>query len=139
LPLALHLRHQQLLQLRPAARVTRQETHDHAVATGLRQLERSHRTQQAVGHLHGDARAVARSRISAFAAAMLQVTERRQRALDGLMSGHAAEARDQRHATTIVLVFLVVKASAERIQEETPCGERVRSRASACPALVSTK
>ena len=60
----------------------RQEAHQHAVAPGRRQLEVDDRAQQLVGHLHEDPRAVARARVGAGGAAVLEVLERRDRPRD---------------------------------------------------------
>jgi hypothetical protein len=90
--------------------VAGQEAHGHAVAPRLGQLEARLGAHQLVGQLHEDAGAVARIRVGALGAAVLQVLERPQRTRDHLMGGGRAQARHEGNTASIVLVGRVVQA-----------------------------
>jgi hypothetical protein len=110
LPFGLDAGDQQLLELDPAPRVSGQETHDHSVSAGLRQLDAADGAQQSIRHLYCDTGAIARRRVSPLAPAMLHVAERLQRSLDGLVNRVPAQAGHERDATAVVLVGLIIEA-----------------------------
>ncbi len=110
LPLVMHDALQQRLQAPARVRVGRQEAHQHAVLARGRQLEVDHRAQQLVGHLHQDPRAVARARVRAGGAAVLEVLKRRDRPRDHLVRGHVVQARHHAHAARVVLEAGVVES-----------------------------
>ena len=99
---------EQLLQLRAARLVLRQEADADAVGALRRQVV-DHAAQQIVGHLQQDPRAVAGVRVRARRAAVLEVRQRHHRALDRLVRGLAVQARDERDATRIVFVLRVIE------------------------------
>ena len=101
---------QQLLQSRAASLVRGgQEAHQHPVATRRRQLELDHRTQQLVGHLHQDPRAVARARVRTGGAPVLEVLQRGDPPLHDLVRGRVVQTRDHPHAARVVLEAGVVE------------------------------
>jgi hypothetical protein len=87
----------------------RQEAHHHAVAAGRRQGELAQPPQQLVGHLHQDPRPVARARIGARGAAVLEVLERRDGPRDDLVRRAVVEPRDHADAAGVVLETWVVE------------------------------
>ncbi len=108
-PSARHGPLEQLLQLLAARALGGQEAHQHPVAPGRWQLELDDAAQQLVGHLHQDPRAVARARIRARGAAVLEVLQRRDPALHDLVRGRVVQARDHAHAARVVLEAGVVE------------------------------
>ena len=90
--------------------VAGQEADGDAVAAALGQLEVHAAAQQRVGHLHEHPGAVARGRIGAGGAAVLEVGDHGDAALNHLVGGPAVQARDERDATGVVLVAGVVEA-----------------------------
>ena len=101
---------EQRLQARAGRIVLRQEAHQHPVLARLRQLEVHDGAQQLVGHLHEDPRAVARARVGAVGAAVLEVLQGRDRFLDDLVRRAVVQARDHAHAARIVLEAGVVES-----------------------------
>ncbi len=100
----------ELLELCAMRRVVRQEADTDAVPAGRGQLESDDAAEEGVGELREDARAVARAHVGALGAAMLEVGERFQRALDDLVRRRVVEASDHRDAACVVLEPRVVEA-----------------------------
>jgi len=98
------------LQPRACGGVGRQEAHQHAVAAARRQLETHLRPQQLVGHLHQDPRPVARVRVRARRAPVLEVLERGDRERDHLVRGDVVQPRDHAHPARVVLEARVVQS-----------------------------
>ena len=102
---------EQRLELLPAVLLVRQEAHAHAVGARRRQVLVEHRAHERVGHLEQDPGAVARVRVGTRRAAVLEVLQRHDRALDRLVRRLAVEPRDEGDAAGVVLVAWVVKAN----------------------------
>ena len=98
------------LELGAAVRVGRQEADRDAVLAGRRQLGVDHAAEEFVGQLDQDPGAVARPRVGAGGAAVLEVLERPDRAHDGLVARDAVELRDRADPAGVVLVGRVVEA-----------------------------
>ena len=112
LPLGLDRVLDQLLEHDAPLGVLRQVAHADAVAAGRRQLDAGDRgPQEAVGDLEEDAGAVARVRVRALGAAVLEVLERVERLLDDGMARLTPQLGHERDATAIVLVGGVVEAT----------------------------
>ena len=101
---------EQLLELAPLLRVARQEAHGDAVSARRRQLEVDDLAEERVRDLDEDARAVAGADVGALRAAVLQVVQRRERAVDDAVVGLVVQPRDHGDATGVVLVAGVVQA-----------------------------
>ena len=87
--------------------------HGHAVLSRLWQhdLERlGHLFQEAVWHLHQNARAVARIHFAAAGSAMVQIHQNRQRLLDDFMRAFAFHLTHEPDATSVVFELRVIKA-----------------------------
>ncbi len=111
LALRLHGVLEQLLQARARSGVlARQKAHQHAVGASGRKLEAGDGAQQLVGHLHQDPGAVARARVRARGAAVLEVLQSRDAQLDHLVRRRVIEPRDHAHAACVVLEARVVKS-----------------------------
>ncbi len=105
----------QLLELRAALVLGRQEHHPDGVAAGRRQLDSgSHTTEERVGDLQQDARTVTGVGIRARSPAVLEVAEGLKALLDDGVGRLAPELGDQRDATGVVLVGRVVEATWPR-------------------------
>ena len=100
---------EELLELHPPVVVLGQEADGHAVLAGGRQLGVDHAAHQLVGQLHEHARAVARVGVGARRAAVLEVLEGGDRPADRLVARVAAQTRDERDTTGVVLVLRVVQ------------------------------
>ena len=109
LALGLHRLGEQLLELVAALVVLGQEAHRHAVLARGRELGVDHAAHQLVGELHQHARAVARVRVGAGRAPVLEVLQGGDRPPDRLVGGLAAQPRDERDAARVVLVLRVVQ------------------------------
>ena len=101
---------EQLLDLLAARRVVGQEALRHAVGAQRREVEVDDRAQERVGHADEDPGAVARADVGALGAAVLEIVERHQRAVDDLVRRPVVQPRHHRHATGIVLEPRVVEA-----------------------------
>ena len=101
---------EQLLELRPPALVLRQEADADAVGARRREVLPDQPAHQLVGHLQQDPGAVAGVGIGPRGAAVLEVLQRDDRPLDGLVRRLAAQPRDERDTAGIVLVCGVVEA-----------------------------
>ena len=101
---------EQLFQAPPGSVLGRQEAHQHAVGARRRELERGHRPEQLVGHLHQDPGPVARARVRARGTAMLQVLQRRDRPRHDLVGGLVVQPRDHPHPAGVVLETGVVES-----------------------------
>ena len=101
---------QELLERFAALAVARQEADADAVGAGRREVLLDDSTDEVVGQLEQDPGAVAGVRVGARGAAMLEVLERDDRALHGLVRRHAVELGDHRDAAGVVLVGRVVEA-----------------------------
>ena len=101
---------EQLLELLAAVLLARQEADADAVRARLGQLGVDDAAHELVGQLEQDSGAVARVRVGARRAAMLEVLERDDRALDGLVGGHRIELCDHGDTAGVVLVGRVVEA-----------------------------
>src|SRR5262249_35057693 len=87
--------------------------HARAVAAGSRQREpeiRSRLPQEAIGHLHQDAGAVAGAGLAAAGAAMEQVEQHLQALLDDAVRLAAFDVHDEADAAGVVLVARIVEA-----------------------------
>ena len=100
---------EQALELVPALLLLREEADGDAVLPGGRQVGADDAAQQLVGELHEDAGAVARVRVGARGAAVLEVLEGGDRPPDRLVGRLAAQPRDERDAAGVVLVCGVVQ------------------------------
>ena len=138
LALVLDDRREQLLELVPALGVVGEEAHRDAVAPGRGQLLRDDGAEERVGDLHQDAGTVARARIGAGGAAMLEVGERFERPPHGLVQRLRVESRDERDAARVVLAPSATlrvhqdrpqAVAVERRPDHAPVGERHRRRA----------
>ena len=109
LPLGLDGVGEQPLELVPALLLLGQEADRDAVLPRGRQLRADHAAQELVGQLHEDPGAVARVRVGARRAAVLQVLEGGDRPPDRLVARLAAQPRDERDAAGVVLVCGVVQ------------------------------
>ena len=110
LPLGADLLLEQRLELGAAVRVLRQEADADAVGARRRQVLADQAPHQLVGHLEQDPGAVARVRIGSRRPAVLEVLQRHDRPLDGLVRGLPAQARHEGDAAGVVLVCRVVEA-----------------------------
>jgi hypothetical protein len=110
LPFTLDAGHEQLLELRSATGVLRQEADRDAVPPRLRELDAAHRAQQAVGHLGADASTVSTRGVCTLAAAVLHVAKRVQGAPNGVVRRRPAQASDERDAAAVMLVRCIVQA-----------------------------
>jgi hypothetical protein len=97
------------LELEPAGTVLREEAHCDAVGTGRGQRHARNLAEKRVRDLHEDPRAVAGLGICSGGAAVLEVLERGQRAIDGLVRLSTVEPRDEGNAAGIVLERGVIK------------------------------
>ena len=102
---------QQRLELGAALVVLGQEADGHAVAARGREVVADDSTQQLVGELEQDARAVAGVGVRARRPAVLEVLQGHDRALDGLVARLAVEAGDHGDAAGVVLIAGVVQAN----------------------------
>ena len=87
-----------------------EEAHHHAVGAERRKLEPGHLAEEGVGELDQDPRAVAGGGVRTLGAAVLQVHERRDRALDGLAGDPAVEPGEARHAAAVVFMSSPIQA-----------------------------
>jgi hypothetical protein len=110
LPLGRHDGLDERLEVGALDPVAGQEADGDAVAAALGQLEVHAAAQQRVGHLHEQPGAVARGRIRAGGAAVLEVGDHGDAALHHLVGRPAVQARDEGDATGVVLVAGVVEA-----------------------------
>jgi hypothetical protein len=101
---------EQLLELLAAFLLTRQEAHADAVGARRRELRVDDAADELVGQLEQDSRAVASIGIGTGSATVLEVLERDDRAVYGLVRGNAVELRDHGNATGVMFVSGVVKA-----------------------------
>ncbi len=131
-PLALGLDRigEQPLELVAALLLLREEADGDAVLPGGRQLRADDAAQQLVWQLQEDPGAVARVRIGARRAAVLEVLEGGDRPPDRLVGGLAAQPRDERDAAGVMLVCGVVQTDRlgrplARRQEGAPDGRAV--------------
>ena len=112
LPLGLDRVLDQLLEHDAPLGILRQVADADPVAAGRRQLDAGDRgPQEAVGDLKEDPGAVARVRVRALGATVLEVLERVERLLDDGMARLTPQLRNERDATAIVLVGGVVEAT----------------------------
>ena len=100
----------QRLDLGALGVVLRQEADADGVAALGGQIEVDHFAQERVGQLEQDARAVARVGLGAAGAAVLEVVEHVERALDGRVAALAREAGHRADAARVVLEGRVVEA-----------------------------
>ena len=91
-----------------------QEGDTDGVSTGLGQLESGHLTEEGVGDLGEDARAVAGVGLGAGGAAVLKVAQNRERLLDQRVARLAGEGGHEADATGVVLVAGVVHTLRSR-------------------------
>ena len=110
LPLGLDGLVQKLLELCRATGVAREEAHGDAVRPERRQLRADLGAEKRVRQLQRHARAVARARVGALGAAVLQVCERRRSAHECLVARDAVEPCNEGDAARVVLVRRVVEA-----------------------------
>ena len=101
---------EQRLELGAAVLVLRQEADADAVGARRRQVLADQAPHQLVGHLEQDPGAVAGVRVRSRRPAVLEVLQRHDRPLDGLVRGLAAQARHEGDAAGVVLVCRVVEA-----------------------------
>ncbi len=113
---------EELLELGPARLVVGQEADCDAVAAERRQLLVEHSAEERVGHLDQDPGAVAGQAVGAGGAAVLEVRERGERALDRLVRRLGVEVRDEGDAARVVLVRRVVKTDAASHLSLPPLG-----------------
>ena len=99
----------------------RQETDRDSVATGGGQLGLERFAEERVGELDEDSRAVAGARVRAGGAAMLEVRERLERALERLVRRRAVEPCDERDAARVVLEPRVVETGGRHPVSHSPC------------------
>ena len=100
--------------------VHRQEHHGHAIAAQLAQLHPQPvalQRKKRVRDLDQNSRAIARFRIAAGRAAMGEIDQDLQALANNVVTLLAADARDQTHATGIVLI--------PRVIEPLRCGNAV--------------
>ena len=110
LALGLDRARQQRLELGAPLVVLGQEADGDAVAAGRRELFADDAAQQLVGELDQDAGAVAGVGVGARCSAVLEVLQRDDRALHGLVAGDTVKARDHGDATGVVFIAGVVQA-----------------------------
>ncbi len=101
---------EEVLELPAPRLVAREEADGDAVAAAVGELEVDARPEERVRQLQEHPGAVARARVGARGAAVLEVLDRLQSLLDDLVRRHVVQARDERHAARIVLVAGVVEA-----------------------------
>ena len=89
--------------------VSGQEHHPGRVATGRGKLEAAHRTEERIGDLGQDAGPVARVRVTALGAAVLQVAEHGQGLGYGVVARYPGQIGDEADATRVVLEARVVE------------------------------
>ena len=109
----LELAHRQLAR----RLVARHEAHGDAVAAGFRQLEAllgGPVTEQGVGDLDQAAGAVTHQRIGAHGAAVVQVDQDLQAALDDLVGFAALEVDHKAHAARVLLVTRIIESLLRR-------------------------
>lgn len=114
LPLTLHRRDDELLELGGALLVLRQEQHADAVRTRGGELRRGDGAEELVGEGDEDSGAVARVGVGAGSAAVSKALERRKRPPNRLVRRLAPEPRDEGDAARIVLVGRVVEPAPSR-------------------------
>jgi len=103
--------------------VERQERHARGVLAHGRQLEVGDGAEEGIRHLRQDARTVARARVGADRAAVLEVAQRLERERHDVVPGHAAQRGDHGQAAGILLEGRVVHALLGR-----ESGKRSRGR-----------
>jgi hypothetical protein len=103
-----HRRLEQLLELGAARLLTRPDAHEDPVLAGRRQLG-ALRAQELVGHLEQDPGAVARVRVSTGGSAVIEVLQRDDRPLDGLVGGLTVQARYEGDSAGVVFEVGVIK------------------------------
>jgi hypothetical protein len=101
---------EELLELGAALLVARQEAHADAVGAGRRQVGVDDPPDELIRHLEQDSSAVTRIGICTRGTAVLEVLERDDGSLYGLVRRLAVELGDHRDATGVVLVGRIVEA-----------------------------